>query len=122
MPLLSFNLYGEIFDNLAIKEYETIKNLFSRVVGIINRIKSYSDTIQDKKIIEKILRSLTTKFDHIPAIIEDSKYLSIRNFFKISIRSGKNHAINRKRQQNVTLYCKRLVNQRARLTYASSAF
>jgi len=35
------------------------------------------DTIEDKKIIQKILRSLPVKYDHIVAAIEESKDLSM---------------------------------------------
>ena len=58
------------------KEDETIQNFFDRVTNIVNNIRLYGDTIEDKKIVQKVLRSLPPKFDHIVAAIEESKDLS----------------------------------------------
>ena len=48
------NLWRD-FDNLAMKETESIKDFNSRVAEIVNHIKSYGDTIQEKKLVKKIL-------------------------------------------------------------------
>ena len=64
------------FDTLIMREDESIQSFFSRVSNIFNQIRSYGDTIEDKKIILKILRSLPVKYDHIVAAIEESKDLS----------------------------------------------
>ncbi|XP_073153339.1 uncharacterized protein [Henckelia pumila] len=64
------------FDNVAMKDNEDIRTFISRVVEIINQIKSYGDTIEDKKIVEKVLWSLPQKFEHVVAAIEESKDLS----------------------------------------------
>ncbi|KAL7160521.1 hypothetical protein ABFS83_01G101200 [Erythranthe nasuta] len=63
------------FDNLSMRESEKISDFFTRVSEIVNHIESLGDTIQDKKIIEKILRSLPARFDHCVAAIEESKDL-----------------------------------------------
>ena len=51
------------FDTLIMREDESIQSFFSRVSNIFNQIRSYGDTIEDKKIILKILRSLLVKYD-----------------------------------------------------------
>ena len=61
----------------ARKETEFVKDFNSRIVEIVNQIKSYGDTIQEKKLVEKILRSLPKKFDHVLVAIEESKDLSV---------------------------------------------
>ena len=61
------------FDNLTMKETESVKDFNSRVAEIVNQIKSYGDTIQEQKLVEKILQSLPQKFDHVVAAIEESK-------------------------------------------------
>ena len=58
------------------KENESVQTFFSRVAGIVNQIRSYGDTLTDKRIVEKVLRSLPPKFEHIVAAIEESKDLS----------------------------------------------
>lgn len=64
------------FDNLQMKENESVQNFSSRVSGIFNQIRGYGDTIQDKRIVEKNLRCLPAKFDSIVTAIEESKNLS----------------------------------------------
>ena len=46
------------FDTLLISKGETTQSFFSSASVIVNQIRSYGDTIEDKKIIQKVLRSL----------------------------------------------------------------
>lgn len=71
------------FDNLSMKEDETIPDFFSRVTVIVNQIKSCGDSIPEKRVVEKVLRSLTPKFDYIVAAIEESKDLSKLSMFEL---------------------------------------
>ncbi|KAF7842239.1 putative RNA-directed DNA polymerase [Senna tora] len=64
------------FETLLMKEGESIQAFFSRVSNIVNQIRSNGDTIEDKKIVQKILRSLPAKFDHVVAAIEEAKDLT----------------------------------------------
>ena len=66
------------------KDSESIKEFFSRVAEIVNQIRRYGDRIAEKKIVEKILRSLPPKFDHAAAAIEESKDLSKMSLFNLS--------------------------------------
>ena len=45
--------------------------------------QSYGDTIQDQKLVEKILWSLPQKFDHVVAKIEESKDLSVLTMYEL---------------------------------------
>ena len=76
------NLWRD-FDNLAMKETESVKDFHSRVAKIVNQIKNYGDTIQEKKLVEKILWSLPKKFDHVVAATEESKDLSILSLYEL---------------------------------------
>lgn len=64
------------FENLSMKEGELVKDFFSRVAEIINQIKSCGDAVPEKKVVEKILRSLPQKFEHIVAVITETRDLS----------------------------------------------
>ena len=58
------------------KESETMQEFFSKVSAIINQIRGYRDNINDQKIVQKILRSLSIKFEHVVSAIEEAKDLS----------------------------------------------
>jgi len=53
------------------------KCFFNCVTNIVNNIKILRDTIEDKKVVQKVLISLFAKFDHIVVVIEESKDLSM---------------------------------------------
>ncbi|KAH0776767.1 hypothetical protein KY290_008178 [Solanum tuberosum] len=49
-------------------------------VAIVSKIRSCGKKVTDQTIVEKILRSLTPKFDHVVAAIEESKDLLVFSF------------------------------------------
>ncbi|CAL5403117.1 unnamed protein product [Camellia sinensis] len=61
------------FETLQMKSGESVSDYFSRTMAIANKMRIHGDPMQDVTIVEKILRSLTTKFDYIVCSIEESK-------------------------------------------------
>ena len=63
------------FKVLQMKETEDIDSFMNRVMSVVNQLKIYGDDIKDRTVIEKVLRSLSTKFDVVVAAIEEEKDL-----------------------------------------------
>ncbi|XP_050916161.1 uncharacterized protein LOC127131276 [Lathyrus oleraceus] len=55
------------------KQYESITDYFGRVMMVANDMRNYGEDVDDVKIIEKILRTLTDKWNFIVCSIEEAK-------------------------------------------------
>ena len=60
-------------ENLKMKDSEIIKNYYSRLRELINQLRAYGEEISETRIVEKILISLTEKYD---TAIETSSNIS----------------------------------------------
>ncbi|XP_019460049.1 PREDICTED: uncharacterized protein LOC109359807 [Lupinus angustifolius] len=60
---------------LQMEEQESIADYFTRIRTLINVMESCGEKIPEQSIVEKILRTLSAKFDHVVVAIEESKDL-----------------------------------------------
>ncbi|GAU15782.1 hypothetical protein TSUD_235980 [Trifolium subterraneum] len=67
--------YKRQFELLQMKEKESVGDFVTRVTKLVNLMKGCGETMNDQSVVEKILRSLTPRFDIVVAI-EESKDLS----------------------------------------------
>lgn len=61
------------FEVLEMKLGESINDYFSRVMIVANNMRNLGEDLQDAKIVEKVLRSLSEKYNYIVCSIEESK-------------------------------------------------
>jgi hypothetical protein len=64
------------FETMSMKDSDTVDSFYTHVIGLINQIKSHGETIDDRKVVEKVLRSLPPKFDTLVVTLEEGKDLS----------------------------------------------
>ncbi|KAG6488118.1 hypothetical protein ZIOFF_056876 [Zingiber officinale] len=76
------NLWRD-FDNIAMKDAENVKDYFSRIMEILNQLKSCGEVVPDRKIMEKILRSLPQKCEHVVTVIEEMKDLTEVSIYEL---------------------------------------
>ncbi|XP_006605206.1 uncharacterized protein [Glycine max] len=63
------------YELLQMSDQESIGEFFSRILAITNQMNAYSDKQSDLEIIDKVLRTLTPRFDHIVVVIEEGQNL-----------------------------------------------
>ncbi|KAG8374722.1 hypothetical protein BUALT_Bualt10G0025500 [Buddleja alternifolia] len=61
------------FETLRMKSGESVSDYFSRVMTIVNKMRIHGDKSDDVTVVEKILRSMTPKFNYVVCSIEESK-------------------------------------------------
>ena len=72
-----FFIYQAVVEVIfKMKDFESIEDYFNRVVFSVNQLKMNGEEIEDQRIVEKILRTLTRKFESTIGVIEYSKDLS----------------------------------------------
>eukprot|EP00253_Pinus_taeda_P025019 PITA_25019 len=64
------------FENLYMKESDNIDSFFTHVIGLVTQIRIHGEVLEERRIVEKLLRILPSKFDVIVTTIEETKDLS----------------------------------------------
>eukprot|EP00253_Pinus_taeda_P013003 PITA_13003 len=64
------------FESLQMKETKDIDYFMNRLITIVNQLNIYGEEIKDQTVIEKVIGSLSTKFDVVVAAIEEAKDLA----------------------------------------------
>lgn len=60
------------FEVLAMKEGETVNEYISRTLAIANRMTAHGERLEQTVIVEKVLRSMTSRFNYVVCSIEES--------------------------------------------------
>ncbi|XP_047159678.1 uncharacterized protein LOC124830091 [Vigna umbellata] len=65
------------YELLSMGEQETIEEYIGRIQVVVNAMQACDKVVKDRKIIDKILQTLTPQYNHIVVAIEESKDLGI---------------------------------------------
>ncbi|XP_019435024.1 PREDICTED: uncharacterized protein LOC109341542 [Lupinus angustifolius] len=68
------------YELVQMKESDSISYYFTKIRSLTNLMKGCGEVMRDQLVVEKVLRTLTPRFDHIVVVIEESKDLEV---FKI---------------------------------------
>ncbi|XP_015064631.1 uncharacterized protein LOC107009816 [Solanum pennellii] len=74
------------------KNWEAITDFLSKAVAVVSKIRSCGEKVTDQTILEKILQSMTIKFNYVVAFIEESKDLTVFSFDQLT-RSLQAHEV-----------------------------
>ncbi|XP_021755280.1 uncharacterized protein LOC110720551 [Chenopodium quinoa] len=96
---IKFQSLRRDFENLKMKDNELVKDYFSKIIKIVNQMKSYGEEISNEKIVQKILVSLNDNFYDIVTIIEETKDLSNLTIEQL-MGSLESHEQRKNRQSN----------------------
>ncbi|KAL5583020.1 hypothetical protein UlMin_015462 [Ulmus minor] len=61
------------FETLQVRDGESVTSYCARTMGIANKMQFHGEKMDDVTIVEKILRSLSPKYDYVVCSIEESK-------------------------------------------------
>lgn len=61
------------FETTNMKDGESVSDYHSRLLVLVNDMRRNGETLEDVRVIEKILRSLSPKFEHVVTSIEESR-------------------------------------------------
>lgn len=100
---------------MHMKGNENVQPFISRMIIIVNQMKSYGDHISESTIVAKVLQSLTPLFDHVLMVIEESKDLTTLSVEELSgslqahevrinrfVQKAEEHAFHTKDESNIT--------------------
>ncbi|CAN6726057.1 unnamed protein product [Malus baccata var. baccata] len=61
------------FEYTRMKENELLKDYFTRLFDVVNKMKTYGEELPNERIVQKLLISLTKPYDSIVSVIEEIK-------------------------------------------------
>ena len=76
MKTTKLQLLRRDFETLCMKKSDNIDSFLTHVIGLVTQVRSHGETLEEIRIVEKVLRSLPSRFDVIVTTIEETKDIS----------------------------------------------
>ena len=73
MKMAKLQAYRAQFENVKMNEDEDVASFFLKVAKVVNNMKYLEETIEECVIVQKILRSLPSRFNPKVSAIEETK-------------------------------------------------
>ncbi|XP_027922775.1 uncharacterized protein LOC114180673 [Vigna unguiculata] len=92
------------YELLSMTEKEIVAEYFCRLQVITNAMRVCDENIEDNRIVEKVLRTLTPRFDHVVVAIEESRDLDVMTIEELqnSFEAHEQRVNERKNGEKVT--------------------
>ena len=65
VKITKLQLLTRDFETLCMKDFDNIDSFFTHVIGMVTQIRSHGETLEEIRIVEKLLRNLPSRFDII---------------------------------------------------------
>ena len=72
-----FHVMRREFEVICMKESDTIDSFFTQLIRLVTQMRSHGEIIEERRIVEKVLRILPSRFDVILTTIEEKNDLSM---------------------------------------------
>ena len=69
------------FDNLRMKDVESVEDFYNRIILLLNQLCLNGEITEDKSVVEKILSSLTSKFEY--ALVQKWSLVTVKKRYRI---------------------------------------
>ncbi|XP_014511744.1 uncharacterized protein LOC106770448 [Vigna radiata var. radiata] len=98
------------FETLIMEESETVAEYFDKVHELVNKMRACGDKMTDEYIVDKILRTLTPRFDYVVVAIEETQRKEDIDSEELlhSLEAHELHLNERRQCQEQTLQCQKL--------------
>ena len=73
MKQVKLQSYRRKYEMMQMEEDQKVSDYFSKMIEIMNLMKNHGENISDHMVVEKVLRSLSQKFDFIVVAIQEAK-------------------------------------------------
>ncbi|XP_022863169.1 uncharacterized protein LOC111383319 [Olea europaea var. sylvestris] len=80
------------FELLRMKSGKSVTEYFSRMMAVVNKMRTHSDKMEYVIVVEKILRSLTPKFNFVVCSLEESNDIDVLSIDELQTEDTKEEA------------------------------